>query len=385
MIRRIFAIWPPAGVLATAGLIYLGFQAFYIYLEVGLRVPVFSLRDDTELLLLIVLGFGVLYAAYRIASFHPAFRADYYEWLSGTPWTSRKPLPLGPIHLVWQDALLLAIAFALAWPRADGLAIVVVQGFLLAYLLCLGFTHYFTGQKAWGYAVLFGVGFMILFARALPMFFGTASLVYGIAYLGLRAALAAFPWQERTVPKQTLQTDMRFGQKRAKPDEKALGWPYDRLGPERRDDIAVPWDFKLVFGVLMGWWLFVVHSQLRIAGAASDGYVSYYWFLFGGMVYRLAAYCNGYMPPLDLHGRLATGRLIIPGYDQVFVAPLFALGVGVAAWYVPLWFDIDPLYVTSVAFVITWWILFAMPPSLKTWRLTGNHQITPGLMKSAQQ
>ncbi len=384
MRRRILAVWPPVWTLAAAGLVYAIFQGACLFEEVSIGVPIFSMRDGAMFLLVIMTVFAILYAAYRAAAFHPAYRPQYYEWLCNTPWTSKKPLPLGPIHLVWQDVLLLASAFALAWLRAEWLSIVVIQGFLVAYFLILGFTHYFAHQKAWAYATLVGVGVLILYARDLPIFFISAALIYGIAYLGLRASLAAFPWREAAGLKQSLEVFKKASQGQANAD-RSLGWPYDRLGPDCPDDTPLSWDFKLVFGMLLGWWLFAVHSQLRMAGDPSNGYVAYYYFLLGGMVYRLATYCNGYLPPLDLHGRLTTGRLIVPGYDQVFAAPLCALGVGIAAWCVPNWFErIDPLYVTPLAFVLTWWILFTMPPSLKRWRLTGNHRIAPGLMvKSA--
>ena len=169
MIRRIFAIWPPAGVLATAGLIYAGFQGFFIYLEISFGVRIFS-WPDTDFLRVIMIGFAVGYAVYRVAAFHPAFRTDYYEWLRGTPWTSRKPLPLGPIHVVWQDLLMLAVLLALTWPRAEWLSVVVLQGFIVAFLLTLGLTHLYTGQKAWGYAALFGLGFAVWLGRDMPSF-----------------------------------------------------------------------------------------------------------------------------------------------------------------------------------------------------------------------
>jgi hypothetical protein len=255
MIRRIFAIWPSPGLLAVASLIYFAFQAFFIYFEVSFGVPIFS-WPDTNFLLVIMVGFVVMHAVYRIAAFHPAFRADYYEWLCGTPWTSRKPLPLGPIHLVWQDALLLAITFALAWPRAGWSAVVLIHWFLVAYLLTLGLTHLYTGQKTWGYAVLFGLGFAVWFARELPIFFASCGLVYLVAYLGLRTALAAFPWEDATSLQQAIIAFKRVGQHPAK-DDHSLGWPYDRLGPQRMDDSDPGWDFKLVWGVLMGWWCII--------------------------------------------------------------------------------------------------------------------------------
>jgi len=37
-----------------------------------------------------------------------------------------------------------------------------------------------------------------------------------------------------------------------------------------------------------------------------------------------------------------------------------------------------------IAFVLIWWILMAMPPSLRQWRLTGNHRIVHVMMANVQ-
>ena len=48
---------------------------------------------------------AVLLGFYRVIAFHPYFRADYLRWLKSTPWTVRKPLPVGPVELVPEDGL----------------------------------------------------------------------------------------------------------------------------------------------------------------------------------------------------------------------------------------------------------------------------------------
>jgi hypothetical protein len=98
----------------------------------------------------------------------------------------------------------------------------------------------------------------------------------------------------------------------------------------------------------------------------------------------VCAYCNGYAPPINIWGRLTTGRLIIPGYDQVVLAPFAVLAVGIAAWYVPLWLEFNPIFATPIALAMMWWIIWGMPPSLRQWRLTGNHRIVPAVMANVQ-
>ena len=95
----------------------------------------------------------------------------------------------------------------------------------------------------------------------------------------------------------------------------------------------------------------------------------------------------GYFPPISLLGRLATGRLIIPGYDQALVAPLLLTTIvgltGTITAFNHELLPIDPIYVVPIALTLTWWITVGMGPSLEVWRLTGNHRIAPAPVKKA--
>jgi hypothetical protein len=137
----------------------------------------------------------------------------------------------------------------------------------------------------------------------------------------------------------------------------------------------------LVPGALAGWWFFAVSYHFPGFGMDESRYAIWLAVLAVGCVIRLCDYCIGYWPPISLMGRLVHGRWIIPGYDQVFVAPLLSLLVAVAAWFVPMWTGLPRLMVTPVAVTLTWWILFGMGPTLRTWRLTGNHRMSPGILR----
>src|SRR5262249_22256928 len=71
---------------------------------------------------------------HRVGTFHP-LGTDYGRWLATTPWTSRKPLPLGPVHLAGQDALLLLLVLAATWPFGELTGAVALQIFFVTYLL----------------------------------------------------------------------------------------------------------------------------------------------------------------------------------------------------------------------------------------------------------
>lgn len=397
MMRRLFTVWPPESTLGAAGILYIGLQLFCLHQEWLANIPPFGMRDCNEVFLVVSIGLAALYGIYRVTAFHPAVRPGYYEWLCTTPWTSSKSLPLGPIHLVWQDAVLMLIVFGLtlprgwfditslrAWIEKDRLdATAVFAGFFGAYAFTLGFMLLYTGQKVWGYATLFSFGLMIVSFRQPAYLAVNTVLTLAIAHVGLHLALARFPWPDARTLQKSMQATKNL---HARPgsDANTLGWPYDRLGPQSLDDTEASWDAKFVMGVLMAWWFFVVHYQFRFNGDESGGYFVLFLFIVGTTFQRVCSYCNGYAPPLSLAGRLATGRLIIPGYDQVFLAPILALIVGSAAWKVPGWLGVNPIFVTPFAFVLVWWIIYAMPPSLKQWRLTGNHRIAPAVMANVQ-
>ena len=84
-------------------------------------------------------------------------------------------------------------------------------------------------------------------------------------------------------------------------------------------------------------------------------------------------------------GRLAHGRLIIPGYDKVFVAPLLAMLACLTIISLPYWTGISERFAIPGALTISWWIIYGMGPSLDAWRLTGNHRIVKGVLMTAGQ
>lgn len=100
---------------------------------------------------------------------------------------------------------------------------------------------------------------------------------------------------------------------------------------------------------------------------------------------RLGIYLNGgHLPPISLWGRLRTGRLIIPKYDAVFLAPLVALLAGFAVFLIGVSLGINPLYFGPVEVIITLMILLIMGPKLKEWQLTAPCRIANTLKLKPQ-
>jgi hypothetical protein len=375
MIRWLPIVWPPWWSLLIAAFFYAAIECHLLIQEWLLRRPFISMHDaEVQKLLGITIGFVTfVYTVYRVAAFHPLLRPDYTQWLKATPWTARKRLPLGPVHLVWQDLILVTIVVVVCWPRLQERALMIAQFFVVVYAAILGLFHGFTCAKSWGYAVGFGVGAMVLCALNPWVFPLVAAVTYIIAYLGLRVSLARFPW-EGTPVQQAFKAPS--GSK-----NRALGWPYDRVGPRPTDTYSIPLSDALAISALTGWLFFAVSYNLRsFPDAMSGRFVVCIGILLVAAVARVLLYCFGYCPPLNLLGRLLLGRWIIAGYDQVFVAPLLTVAVCTAAWYFPISTGVDSLWTTPFAFAAGWLVLLGMGPSLQVWRLTGNHRISPGVL-----
>ena len=92
---------------------------------------------------------------------------------------------------------------------------------------------------------------------------------------------------------------------------------------------------------------------------------------------RWVVYGAEHHPPISLFGRLWTGRLIVPGYDVVAVAPLTAAALAVA---VPLglWRIGTGVPVAAAAGTLAVMAVVLLGgPTLRHWQLTGHHRVVP--------
>jgi hypothetical protein len=378
MIRWLRVVLPELGVLAGVALFYGAVNGVLLYVEWRLRV---RLAEDGRQVTRIILGFAtVCYAVWRALGYHPLFRPWYRAWLAATPWTSRKPLPLGPIHLVAQDVVLVGSATLVAWLGGDSWALFIPQLFLAIYLAFLAQSLFGTGCWPWGYAVAFGMGAVVWLWRSQPACLIVEGLTYTVAYLGLRQSLARFPWG--------MDWGRFFGALgvHVRPEQRgthALGWPFGRLAPRTSEfQIRIPLHHAVLTSLLVGWWLFAIISSVPRAQDRENGLLLVLGAVtLGAALIRVGVYCDGYAPPISLIGRLVTGCWIIPGYDQVFVAPVLTAAAGAVFSIVPSLLELDPLFCHPVALAVVLFLSLGLGPSLSAWRLTGNHRIAEGTQR----
>jgi hypothetical protein len=130
--------------------------------------------------------------------------------------------------------------------------------------------------------------------------------------------------------------------------------------------------------MLAGWWVYSLHAWFR--GEFFLPFMlmqSLVVFVFG----RFGIYRRGYAPPISLAGRLVRFRWVIPGNDQIFLGPalgVFGIGGGAA---LALWLGASDRELIPLAIFFVALPGLSTPPSLRRWRLTGQHRLVSGFSK----
>jgi hypothetical protein len=379
-------VWPSTGIVGLFIAVYcLVWVCFWL---IGLSVPEPARSTfDTEQVVgcrSVILGFAAgFYAAFRLVRFHPACNPLYAGWLKLSPWTADRPLPAGPVHPVWQDAAVVGALTAIAiWHHVSALLPVTV--FLFVYLA--GFTFVLAYTRRWGPCLALGFLWPALMlpgvapvspsAPVLPAVGIVAAIICVIRY-GYRQSLKAFPWEFIKVSSRSLsQAEIRIrgvGTPSGSGTQYNLGWPYLMLSPKVRPP-AISQRTNLALGVLAGWWSFCIIKATDMD--PSSGGVILVFAILAALI-RLVVYNIGVAAPFNIWGRIVTGRIVVPGFDKVFVTPL---AVVVAAIVGNIMINHSgPWYPVTESIVIAflWWVLFGGGPTLRNWALTGQFRIRP--------
>lgn len=331
-LRWLACLLPPGYVLAIAGLFYLvieflawqvagSFKGFFWPANGAAVQEIFRMRNAW------LTAAAAAYGAWRVLAFHPFYRSSYAAWLKQTPWTSRYPLPMGPIRLAAPDVAVAAIllaathSFTAAWLW---IPVMLLVGHGMAVALAL----FWTGPRWTAYAIGFLLGLLVLVSREPIMVLATAVAISLAAHGGIRSSLARFPWDrsDATIP-------FLLGLFKRPPEvsAQALGYPYDGLSPHP-PELCLPLRDGIALSLLPAWWAFAAIEVLPEKAAIGVAMLCVYFLPFQVGI-RSLVYLAVYWPPISLWGRIVTGRWIIPGYDQALAAPLLAtvLGIGLAA------------------------------------------------------
>jgi hypothetical protein len=305
----------------------------------------------------------VLYGVFHGAKYHPLRDPGYSAWLATTPWSVMVPLPLDPKKLVWED--LFPIGFAAGVVFANGGNVLgPIAGFASAYTLML----YFSAAGVTPIAVRYAIGFgwptvMLLWGSPAAAALMIVMLVVA-SQIGLRAALAEFPWK------------IKLGVERRKEEAKRSADDWN-LGPQ--PPVApIPLLHCVLVPVMLGWWIYCVMMASSVSWMWSGDSSPLVLFVIVEISFgllRAVRYCSRFASPISLWGRIWNGYWIVSGYDYVFLASIIApMGGGVAL--VLMWMlGASPSLGFAFSFAVALACTMGFGPSRRKWQLTGHHRI----------
>jgi hypothetical protein len=165
--------------------------------------------------------------------------------------------------------------------------------------------------------------------------------------------------------------------------QNVLGWPFDHIRPR---DVARSISYRdgTMLSLLIGWWLLVAIQRIALLQQPQTWHFGFS-LAFIPLMSRLQTYCLGYASPISLWGRILTLRWIIPGHDQVFLAPMAIVVVAGCGEVLVLQFPAFVPYIAPAGVTLIFLCAFNLGPSLKRWRLTGNHRLVPASLMARQQ
>ena len=85
-------------------------------------------------------------------------------------------------------------------------------------------------------------------------------------------------------------------------------------------------------------------------------------------------------------GRFASGRLVVAGFDRVFLTPLGAILLAALGGALMRRMGAEPQAAAGACVVgLLWFLLLAGRPSLRNWLLTGQHRYRAPRLISTKQ
>ncbi len=390
LLNKLNDVLPPWWAIIFAVAVYAVVEGLYIYFAALFAVA--GMGPPEELIRIRIVAALLIsssYAIYRAIMFHPAFRPSYRGWLETTPWRAGLPLPLGPIHFCWQDVFVLAGLSALLWHTfaplsigaVDAAASVVAVTFV-CYLPPHVFAFRALGQWKTAYLVGFGWGLAVF---VLPSVLGLCilSICYAVTVVGIWSSLVRFPWDGEKLKSFMESADRSFRRQAERlhlSENTSVGWPFAELAP-RAPDAEIGYRDTVLFPLLGGWCAYAVFSHVDFLREPAQ-LCACFLILGGtlpGVLSRLLVYLDGSNATMSIFGRLATRRLIVPGFDKVFLAPICAMLLAAAVWTECARLQWSILSAGIMSLVGASLVLSNFPPTLANWRVTGTLRLTaPG-------
>ncbi len=406
-------VLPPGSLIAVFILMYLVVIGFmwltgFVGPQGWKNQYLFAVRDG------VVLFGAFVYGCFRSTHFHPACHSEYFNFLKQTAWTPEKPLPLGPVYLIGQDAVVLLFLLAAIWPEPFFHPLAPLFTMMLGYFIGLLFVFQFCHVWKQLYILAFGCGAAVLFWSNPLGAFLILTVLYLVAYQGVKISLVELHCMmlEEAISGENISS---VGDKILEKNfmKRLTGWPFDSLVARKptfgfmKDRLtSIPRVHGILISLLVGWSVFsIVFMAFQISEVDRNDSLSFLTdhvstvgevlqqeLLHPGQsmvsrdsdivlmllmipcfflsLFRMSSYCEGHPPPINLWGRFQTFRWIIPEYDKVFIAPLCIVLVPTIFSPASYYIGISPLF--SVPLMVTLMFLAALliGPNRVEWQLT---------------
>lgn len=330
----------------------------------------------------------VAYAAIRASLLHPFYNHRYWGWLETTPWRHPQPLPMGPVHLTWQDVVLFGLAFA-PFVRYPQVLAILGAVFFAVYVGVLALAAWQLGGAAQAYASTAILGLALRLSTAPYVACAVAFLAYLVAWQGFNRSLMTFPWPSDNWFSRTFGKDI-FRDSRPDPNRQStlsperfpFPWPIDvLLGPEKVHGCSV--QRAGLAACQASWWAYAAAGRVVAVPNASLTKIDKMAFalcsvmlIFGTMM-RLLQFGYGFAPPLSLAGRIVLRKFVLPAYDVRLVAPCTMLVVGGASLLAWKTLHLPTQFGAAATAGLTVFLGLALGPTFADWRLVGGHRLTP--------
>lgn len=373
----------PAMVWLGAFVLCIGIlELFRLIIEIRWRQPAAHIYQVRDVLLFFT---AAVYGIYRVGAFHPLFSKSYREWLEATPWQSQKALPAGPIVLVPQDLLLMGLLVCLqhdsSLPRWIA-PLIALNCYVLALVVSLSATN----QGFWCYIALLSVAIELRLCPH-PWLMGSFAIIACMAcWRGLERSLAEFPWTDQL-------KEIHWNEPIVQNSSLAnYGWPHAVLHPQQKDS-QISVGSMFMTSLLIAFYCHDIDYLLAdlifqgnlAAGGLAVSSIFPVVLVPIAITIRLGAYLAAMNSPINLWGRLLSGRWIIPAYDQVFLGPFITAVATGLCFLLP---QVYPLctyrMVAPLANGMFIFLIVSTGPKLRRWQLTAPAMIYPSQLSLKQ-
>ncbi|TWT94862.1 hypothetical protein Pla108_37130 [Botrimarina colliarenosi] len=366
--------------------------------------------DVFSMLSLLVVGAGM--ALLRLLRKHPVINVRYGQWLQGAPWRWPERLPFGRPEPGIADALVLILFVALSSINLTTSLLMAAAAYSATYFLLSTATALrhreplllgaivvlaglaIAGSAGWSRPTLWPF-LMALFAGLL------------ISIVSLKRLLTRFDTLDLSFsPMKRVATSDPAARTAGSPLRELLVTPPTSppLFGWWAPSVTVLWLFACAQYACQGWmaWadrtdfgslvldgdaesMFQIFVYLAMRPEVSDpaagtfnpllfGLTVGFFVLLVVVGWTLFRRVHQHWPPMNPLGRIATGRLILPGYDYVFVGALTALvtyfAIAGMLIYAPL-----GLLAGGIALTVALQVFCRLTPSQAVWSHTGRHRI----------